>query len=139
MTKIETKADRKPLNTSLGQLKDTLLVLSGSEDTAAPAIHDSAEANVSEPWRKTFWITDLDVLTAEELEDEDELPVGVDDLSERDDVGVRQLLEDGDLSDGGRGDTLLLALEPDLLEREHFSGLLVYLADSLPLAWYTTP
>jgi hypothetical protein len=70
MTKIETKAARGPLDTSLRRIKDTLLVLSGSAETSAPAIHDSAVANITEPWRKTFWITDLDVLSTEELEDE---------------------------------------------------------------------
>jgi hypothetical protein len=70
MTKIETKADRGSLDTSLGRMKDTLLVLSGSADTSAPAIYASAKANVAEPWRKTFWIADLGVLSTKELEDE---------------------------------------------------------------------
>lgn len=68
MTKIDD--DRAPLDKALANLKNTLLVLSGSEATAAAAIHDVAEANITEPWRKTFWVANLDLLTEAELASE---------------------------------------------------------------------
>lgn len=40
-------------------------------------------------------------VVVEKFEDKDELAISVDDLSERNDVRVCKLLEDGDLSDGG--------------------------------------
>lgn len=68
MTKIED--DRAPLDKALGNLKNTLLVLSGSDATAAGAIHDAAQESITESWRKTFWIANLDLLTSAELESE---------------------------------------------------------------------
>jgi hypothetical protein len=68
MTKIDD--DRELLDRALANLKNTLLVLSGSDATAAGAIHDVAQASITEPWRKTFWIANLDLLTSAELESE---------------------------------------------------------------------
>jgi hypothetical protein len=68
MTKIED--DRAPLDKALGNLKNTLLVLSGSDATAAGAIHEVAQAKITEPWRKAFWVTNLELLTEEELASE---------------------------------------------------------------------
>ena len=73
-------------------------------------------------------------IVLEVFEDQDQLAVGVDDLAERDDVGVRQLLEDRYFPDGSGGDALFFRLEADLLEREDLVGLLVCMADELPLA-----
>lgn len=64
--------DRSKLDEALSNPKLTLLVLSGSESTAARAIHDVTEAKVTEPGRKVFWITDLALLSDEELGDPDE-------------------------------------------------------------------
>ena len=54
----------------------------------------------------------------EELEGEEELRVDVDDVVERDDVRVAQLLEEADLADRRGGHALLLVREADLLQRE---------------------
>ena len=58
----------------------------------------------------------LEVLV-EVLEDEREFAVGVEHVDEADDVGVLELLEQGDLADGRRRDALVLRLQPDLLQR----------------------
>lgn len=72
MTKIMTTDERKSLDASLARVTtDTLLVLSGSENTSAQAIHDLADSRIKELWRKTFWIANLAVLKTEELEGED--------------------------------------------------------------------
>jgi len=53
----------------------------------------------------------------EELEDEVELvAVGVDDIEEADDVWVLELLEEGDLANGGGGDAFIFGLETNLLQ-----------------------
>jgi hypothetical protein len=53
----------------------------------------------------------------EELADKIELvAVGVNNVEQADDVGVAHLLQQGDLTDGSRGDALVLGLESDLLE-----------------------
>lgn len=59
-------------------------------------------------------------IQVEELKDEVQLvAVGVDNVEETHDVGVAHLLEQRDLADGGRRNTLVLGLEPDLLERNN--------------------
>lgn len=68
MTKIDD--DRAPLDKALANSRNTLLVLSGSDATAAGAIHEVAEANLAKPWFKVFWIRDISVLTQAELSDE---------------------------------------------------------------------
>lgn len=57
----------------------------------------------------------LEVLL-EELEDEVQLLVLVDDVAQSHDVLVRQLLQERDLADRRRRDTLILRLEADLLQ-----------------------
>ena len=53
----------------------------------------------------------------EELEDEVEfLAVGVDDVEELDDIGVRHFFEEGDFADGGGGDAFVFGFEADLFE-----------------------
>ena len=42
------------------------------------------------------------------------------------DVGVLELLEEGDLPDGGAGDPLVLRLQPDLLHGHDLPGLGVF-------------
>lgn len=52
------------------------------------------------------------------FEDESQRGLGVDNVVQRDDVGVFQLLEQRGLSDCGEGGALLL-LQTDLLQRHH--------------------
>ena len=49
------------------------------------------------------------------FEDQQQFLIGVNHLLELDDVGVAEFLQDGDLSNGGAGDALLLGLQADLL------------------------
>lgn len=65
MTEIDQ--DRKELNDALKNIDRRLLLLSGSDDTNAKAIHDKAE-QVQEKWQRTFWIRDLQRLTDKEKE-----------------------------------------------------------------------
>lgn len=44
------------------------------------------------------------------------MTIGVHDVKETDNVGISHLLEQGDLADGGAGDSFILSLEADLLE-----------------------
>jgi hypothetical protein len=64
--------DRTKFDEALAKPRLTLLVLSGSEATAARAIHDVTEAKITEPGRKVFWITDFDLLSDDELGGVDE-------------------------------------------------------------------
>jgi len=43
-----------------------VLLISGAEDSPSRDIHDKAVDKISEPWRKTFLITDLSILTPAE-------------------------------------------------------------------------
>ena len=53
----------------------------------------------------------------QELEDEVEfVAIGMNNVEQTDDVGVAHLLEEGDLSDGSAGNTLILGLETDFLQ-----------------------
>ena len=61
----------------------------------------------------------------EELEDEVEPVLLHDDVLQVDDVGVVELLEEGDFPDGCRGDTFLLGLQADLLHGHDLTRLLV--------------
>jgi hypothetical protein len=56
-----------------------------------------------------------------EFEDEHEFRLGVDNVVEANDVGMLELLHEGDLADGGGGRTLL-GVEVDLLERYELVG-----------------
>lgn len=56
---------------------------------------------------------------------QDQLAIRVDYFAQVDDVDVVELLEDGYLADGRRGDALLLRLQPDLLQRKYLASLLV--------------
>lgn len=58
------------------------------------------------------------------LEDEHELALGVDDIVEGEDVGVLQLLHQGDLADGCGG-CAFFRIEVDLLEGNELAGLAV--------------
>lgn len=44
------------------------------------------------------------------------MAVGVHNVEQADNVGIPHLLEEGDLADGGAGDSFILSLEADLLE-----------------------
>ena len=58
----------------------------------------------------------------EELENEVKLvAIGVDDVEKADNVRVVHLLEEGNLTNGGGWDTLILSLEADLLESDNAS------------------
>ena len=71
-------------------------------------------------------------IVLEILKDEDKFFIGVDNLTQRDDVDVVELLQDRDLADGGRGNALLLRLQPNFLEGEDFPGLFVCISMGLP-------
>lgn len=61
-------------------------------------------------------------IEVKELENEVELvAIGVDDVEEADDVWVVHLLEEGNLTDGGGWNTLILSLKADLLESDNAS------------------
>jgi hypothetical protein len=61
----------------------------------------------------------------QEVEDQPQAALGVDEVFQRADVGVVQLLEEGDLPDGGRGDALVFVVQADLLEGYLLLGQLV--------------
>ena len=71
-------------------------------------------------------------IVIEILKNEDKFFIGVDNLTQRDDVDVVELLQDRDLADGGRGNALLLRLQPNFLEGEDFPGLFVCISMGLP-------
>lgn len=67
-------------------------------------------------WQRLHVLLQIQV---EEFEDEVELvAVGVYDVEQADDVGVAHLLEQRDLTDGGRWNALIFCFETDLLERD---------------------
>lgn len=60
----------------------------------------------------------------EVLEDKVELvAIGVDNVQQLDNVGVLHFFEEGDLADGGTGDTLIFGLETNLLESDDTIGM----------------
>lgn len=68
---------------------------------------------------KSFPIRRENTYLVEEFEDEREVALGVCNLEQRHDVGVLQLLQDGDLADGRGGRALIDRVEADLLERHY--------------------
>jgi hypothetical protein len=60
--------DRGPLDDALQDPTTTLLILSGEQDSEAKAVDDLAEEGITEPWRKTFLLLDLSVLSETEKE-----------------------------------------------------------------------
>lgn len=62
-------------------------------------------------------------VAVEELKDKVEfVAIGVDNVQQLHDVGVLHLLEEGDLADGGAGDTLILGFETDLFQSDDTVG-----------------
>ena len=124
-----------PRQPEVGQLE---LALAGDEEVLRlhVAVEDAPRVAVRQPaqqlehehlevaGREAAGAVALQVLgevRAEELEHEGEAGAGVDDVVQRHDVGVPQLLQQTRLADGGEGCALLL-LQPDLLERHHLVG-----------------
>jgi len=60
--------DRRPIDDALRDPTTTLLILSGGQDSDAKAVHDLAQVGITEPWRKTFLLLDLSVLSETEKE-----------------------------------------------------------------------
>lgn len=58
---------RTSLDKALADRKLTLLLIRGPRGGREQAIHDLAQSSVTEPWRRTFLLTDPTVLTASEL------------------------------------------------------------------------
>src|SRR5690242_13656725 len=80
------------------------------------ALGQGLAASAIADWQRLHVLLQVEV---KELEDEVELvAVGVHDVEQTDDVGVVHLLEQRNLANGGRGDTLIFGLEADLLERD---------------------
>lgn len=73
-------------------------------------------------------------VVVQKFENQDQLAVGVDDFSQRYDIGMCQLFENGDLSDGCRGNAFFFAFESDLFESEDLASLLVCVMHVVPLA-----
>lgn len=61
----------------------------------------------------------------EVLEDEVKLVLAVNDIHQLDNIGVLELLEQGDLANGSRGNALILGIKPDLLQGDDGLRLLV--------------
>lgn len=62
-------------------------------------------------------------VTVEELKNKVEfVAISVDDVQQLHDVGVLHLLEEGDLTDGRAGDTLIFGLETDLFQSDDTVG-----------------
>jgi hypothetical protein len=60
--------DRRLLDEALRDPTKTLLILSGGQDSEAKSVHDLAQEGITEPWRKTFLLLDLSVLSETEKE-----------------------------------------------------------------------
>ena len=92
--------------------------------------HHVAEAHAAEVWARALGeslaapaVADGEgfhvflQVEVEELHDEVQLvAVGVHDVEQADDVGVVHLLQEGDLADGGGGDTFIFGFEADFLQ-----------------------
>lgn len=59
------KDDRTELDNAIKDIKITLLLLFGT-NTTAENIHKTASDSISEPWRKTFLIENISILSEKE-------------------------------------------------------------------------
>ena len=60
------KASRTRLDQVINNKKNTVLLLSGSTNSKAGAVHTAAVPIFKEPWRKCILLTDLSILTQPE-------------------------------------------------------------------------
>ncbi len=66
MTEIDQ--DRAELDQALADQDNTLLILTGDEQSNAQAIHDKAEGMNLFPWRRVFILREVSVLSSTERE-----------------------------------------------------------------------
>lgn len=119
--------DQKVLGLQI-TVKDAVVVAEGN--TAKQLVHEGFDGGRVQGASITAGVHVSFEILVHELEDEHELVLGVDNIVEKDNVLVLQLLHKGDFTDGGGGGALF-RIEVDFLESHELAGLAVAALEDL--------